>query len=206
MLTLAEVLVGIFTLFIIHFSFPVFNCIVLTEPMYDSSVSEQLPFQDYRSAPSPPPACMLDSLVCARTPETSNRFSNSNSDSSPPIDASDWLYAEHLLSGKRTPEGARADTEFRRVLNEVPPSVRAKLLPLWEQYGPQSASIRRPTFSLSRLLLASRPQDDRAVNNSEADQTDRAMAVTASDSETAKKALEDDDCLSSEMKNLKIAG
>ena len=105
----------------------------------------------------------------------------------------------------------RADTEFRRVLKDprIPPSVQDNLLLLWEQHGPQPTSIQRSTFSLSKFLAErqrSRQQDDRTGEKSETDHADKVMAATASDSVTANETKNDDDMLSSEMGNLKIAG
>jgi hypothetical protein len=103
----------------------------------------------------------------------------------------------------------RRDTKFRRLLKDpnsrIPFSVQENWLLLWEeqQRGPQPASIRRSTFSLSKFLAErhrSRQQDDHGGEKSE------VMTATAGDSMPANEAKDDDDgMLSSEMGNLRIA-
>lgn len=135
----------------------------------------------------------------------------SNHNNSPLISSSDWLFAEQVLSRKRTLVEARADTKFREVLKDprIPFSVQEDLLLLWEQHGPQPTCIRRSTFSLSKFLAErqrSRQQDDRAGEKSETDHADKVMAATANDSVTANETKDSGDMLSSEMGSLKIAG
>ena len=128
---------------------------------------------------------------------------NGGSSSAVSISPSDWGSAFTAIGGKRTLPEATADYEFRLELNNpsIHPATRMRLLTLWEQHGPQgpqSCSIRKPTFSFGKLL---------AVRQSDRTGVDKpARTTTAPHVDVAVELVEaGEDLLASELKNLKIA-
>jgi hypothetical protein len=153
----------------------------------------------------------LDSLVYVATPENSvhdignnEGMSSMHNSSAVAISPSDWGSAFAVIGGKRTLEEASADYEFRSELNnsDIPPAVRSKLLTLWEQHGPQNASIRKPAFSLGKLLVER--QKLRAGDKPDLIPETTSTATVAT-TEGAAEKMEAGDLLASDLKNLKIA-
>eukprot|EP01036_Dinobryon_divergens_P035969 gene35969-46714_t len=166
---------------------------------------------------SPPssPILTLDSLVYVATPENSVHGIGNNegmhNSSAVAISPSDWGSAFAVIGGKRTLEEAAADFEFRSELNntDIPPAVRSRLLTLWEQHGPQNASIRKPAFSLGKLLAERQKlrAGDKPGLIPETSST-ATVAITAAATEEAREVVgkvEAGDLLASDLKNLKIA-